>query len=450
MGGRPERERYHFDDTDTLPYWYAPAARVFGVGLDTFATMAERWICDVWAVPGDPWRFAQEPRQPRFSNLEYGLSSHRHGSDPTVERLARYAEWHAMFRVMGELLEKGHFRTDRYSETFENWLARSLPTERSFWFSDLLGAPPLETRFWAEDHELADTESWRTPVETARFRSELTSNDNAFVVAGAFNRTDRDISEYVRISSALVSSKTAHALASALETAQDSMDFCLPGGRDEHAIKEPGFMLEGWLAERHRDPRLDAPDEARRSVDRLPIQPLEDVFGPNTLTFDLAARAWRDSPSGDPVLWFDQWGWDFYESEAEGWRAYVSPQALARLLTERDRSLIIEVKVIRTPKNDDGAMDRRVKSWRLFVIDQSLTLSGVTAGALATRSGRYWVRRLGIERTVDTLGRWLAHHVAALDIRRRSEGGTGRKSLEKAMAHAVKRLNAPRPGNRWY
>ena len=49
--------RYQFDRMDTIPYWYSPVARVFGVPVDVIAVRAERRR---WAGTG----VASQPRTP--------------------------------------------------------------------------------------------------------------------------------------------------------------------------------------------------------------------------------------------------------------------------------------------------------------------------------------------------------------------------------------------------
>ena len=58
--------RYDFDAMDTLPYWYAPLARVFDLPADTVAELAERWILDEWGLAKDDWwKDARELRDQR-------------------------------------------------------------------------------------------------------------------------------------------------------------------------------------------------------------------------------------------------------------------------------------------------------------------------------------------------------------------------------------------------
>lgn len=447
-----EDERYHFDTTDTLPYWFSPAGTVFDTDRDTFARLAERWILDVWHTPSDAWKGAEEPRRQRIANFDYQETGHRHGSVPTVERLPRHVEWHAMFCVMGELLAKRPSRPAAHGLSFESWLRGYLLTERTFWLSDLLGPPPAETRFWRENLNLPDNPlAARSATDLERFASELRTPEGRFVVEASYDRRENGVTEHVQISSALVSPGTARSLAVALETARDSMDFCLPGGDNDHEIREAGFQLKGWLTERQRDPRLDRGDAERRSIQRLPVAPVPAVFAPRILAFDIAARAWTDRATGRPIIHVEQWDWDWNYDEmgSSGWRAIVSGEDLAGTLDAAGRSLIVEVKINHAFKNEHETESHRERAWRMFVLDKTLAITRRDPNDTVARAGRYWVRRLGLEPGVNTLARWLVHHIAVLDNRRRAAKPATRPTIEARLSRAVARLSRARSLYRW-
>ena len=74
-----QEHRYRFDEMDTIPYWYAPLARVFGIPVDTVAESAERWILDTWGLDeNDWWTDARELRE----GADRGTNEHGHGSIP--------------------------------------------------------------------------------------------------------------------------------------------------------------------------------------------------------------------------------------------------------------------------------------------------------------------------------------------------------------------------------
>ena len=120
-----EDRRYDFDPIDTLPYWYAPLARVFDVPVDVIAEIAETWILDRWGLSEDDWwTDARELRDQR----SWERTSHRHGSIPPEENLQLYLEYHAMMSAAGELIDAGQpVRVDTWDERLVGILARAAP-----------------------------------------------------------------------------------------------------------------------------------------------------------------------------------------------------------------------------------------------------------------------------------------------------------------------------------
>ena len=106
-----EDRRYRFDQMDTLPYWYAPLARVFDIPVDTVAELAEGWILDRWGLGEDDWwTDARELRDQQ----SWKRTSHRQGSIPPEENLQLYLEYHAMMTAAGELIDAGRPISNQY------------------------------------------------------------------------------------------------------------------------------------------------------------------------------------------------------------------------------------------------------------------------------------------------------------------------------------------------
>ena len=97
--------RFYFDTTDTIPYWYEPAIGIFNdVAYDEFLDVAERWVVEKWNGDKETSHWVREPRRKRYSEMDFNLWSHSHGTYPTVERYWNYLEWHAMCCTVGEFL----------------------------------------------------------------------------------------------------------------------------------------------------------------------------------------------------------------------------------------------------------------------------------------------------------------------------------------------------------
>lgn len=113
--------RFHFSAMDTLPYWFAPLARVFhGVTTTEIVRRCDAWISDRWRRTWDEdCKF--DPRALRRSE-NYMLTSNDHGSLPTIETAESYLEYHAMMLVAGELADTGEVERPTYSDSGDPWL----------------------------------------------------------------------------------------------------------------------------------------------------------------------------------------------------------------------------------------------------------------------------------------------------------------------------------------
>jgi len=440
--------RYDFDDTDTIPYWYSPAANVFGLPVLEVARRAERWICDEWRVAGQPWRWSSEPRPRRYGHATDGLTSHRHGAEPIVERLSRYLEWHALQCVMGELICETPVIDHGYGDEWQDWIDGHFLTLKTLWLADLRTAPPLEARFWhMEDAPLPDAANWLSELPDYDFAQDLSDPAGAdrLVVQGSFSFAWEDLRQHVTISSALVTPATALALGRALQTARDPMDFLLPPAGDDSQILKEGFRLEGWLQESTDEPRFDKADPYRGVVSKMPVYPSEHLARTLGLKWDPTATGWRRTSAGPLELGIAYWGAEEDGDVSNGWRATATRGLLIDMLQGLDRSLIVEVKVTRA-RGPVGDAERRTR-WRMFVFDAGGTITAVTPERKGL--GCYLVRKLRLDPGVDTFGRWLAHRAEEL-VRAAAavEPGAQREAAEAELAAVFRRLRT-RPRQRW-
>ena len=79
IGGveRPTQQDYsfQFDTMDTVPYWYSPLGRVFGLGAPAVCERAARWITEVWRKTKDDWW--SDARE--LGHFHWGETSNRQG-----------------------------------------------------------------------------------------------------------------------------------------------------------------------------------------------------------------------------------------------------------------------------------------------------------------------------------------------------------------------------------
>ena len=428
------QRKYSFDETDAIPYWYQPAARIFGIQMDDFLDRLENWIHDKWGYGETDTHWVHEPRLSRLEGM-HDLTSRRHGARPTVERLSHHIEWHSMMCVVGELICEYPLVTEQMDESpLEIWMERNLPTFAPYWLSDYRTVAPLEPRFWglspAElpartngfEAKQAAAKAWGRSISSDAFDTEINASHD-LVVAADFELRWREASQRVQIHSALVSPSTAHSLAQALANTRDRMDFALPDGRYHEDIDVPEFQLEAWLQPSDDDPYADKYDERRGTASGIPIE-LVGAANSENPTFDGELFSWR-SPAGSTLVKIAQWGNEEGEN-GNGWRATANRTYISEFLKRVDRSLILLVEVSRQLRAED--IERNEPQWVLYVLDAEGTLTRVERERRSL--GRALVRREGLENSVDTLGRWMLHRVAELDQERREADEEQRPLLD--------------------
>jgi len=356
-----ETRRFDFDSMDTLPYWYTGALRSFAdVSGEEFLDAAERWIVDRWGVVNNPWTWEAEPRKNRMS--DYSID-HRHGSQPTMERFHTYLEWHAMWCVVGELMQVralGRASEDDY-DSFEHLLRRVDLTVPPMWLADLRGVKPLEDRLWFPPKN--DIDTWIEEVGDSDFLAELglTNNDGTIVVAASHDTRSSRFHSSVRVSTALVSPLTAKALVRALQTADDSWDYGIPDAEDELEIDVPPYKLVGWLVHSSRDPGIDERDSLRYEVggvERSPSSKTMETFNIEFVHDDDDEAKWIEASKRNIVFVYTPWG-DSRGDEtderlrydervrSDGWRLRADTEALSAFLNAIGFDLVVEIEVER-------------------------------------------------------------------------------------------------------
>ncbi|MFE7509879.1 hypothetical protein ACFU8I_01370 [Streptomyces sp. NPDC057540] len=379
---------YDFDSVDTIPYWYAPLARVFDVPVDTIAEAAERWILDRWGHGReDWWTDVRELRNERSAER----MSHRHGTIPQEESLRLYIEYHAMMTAAGDLVDAGvPVRVDSRdpwdtedSDGWEGWLSRHLPP-RGPWRADLGSPVPAESVLFGRP--LPVDADWDTPAAAAYDHAVGLVNGvlpASVLVAAATNLNRTMAREKTCVRSALVAPDHAEDLQRALAAAGDSMDWKLPE-EDEHQfeVDHGPFVLRGWLVDPHtplegldehdpyaRDlsPVLPMPGRGFREAARVALDPTGTVLATQDGATVVHTVQWADGERHRDVL---------PSLTSSGYRVYVDRAALLRHLSHTGTSLILEVQIGRH-RSGAGAGDYRPPRSRLYIVD--------AAGRLAVR-----------------------------------------------------------------
>jgi hypothetical protein len=352
---KPEQRerRFAFDLMDTVPYWFTPAARVFGISGEEFSRRAEIWICDNWGQTKDDWW--TDPRELRQRG-HWSRSSHRHGQLPEYEIHRQYLEFHAMCCVMGELVETTPVLYDTYEDAtcpFRQWLRYELSAsdEAPQWLADLRDPTPFSSKFWGVFPPL---ETWRrerpsTDYDTAL---ECVGDPNFMVTNGDVVVSSYDRRESISVDSFLVSPESALALVRAMQSSHSTGDFALPRCDNEHEIVEEGFELRSFLQPQSGDIAFQKHDRLRRETHPCRLRDATDFASRSGAAIDAAGRQ-IVSRDGKIIArlqqWSDQVGDEEYPSNSgsTGRHVLVRTDALFRYLSARGLDLIVEVVISR-------------------------------------------------------------------------------------------------------
>ena len=357
--------QFLFDTMDTVPYWYSPLISVFAdMGMDRFLDVAEHWIIDHWEIQGEPWK-KDNLRSRRF-NDRWELSSHRHGSLPTIEEFQTHLEWHAMWCAVGELIQ-----TDALAKSEEdNYYALESVLEREclvlppWWLADLRGPKPLERRFWLPPTE--EVNLWMENVNDTDFLNEIfpASGNEKIVVDSDHQTKSSNFYESVRVNTALVSPDTGHALVRALQTVDSRWFYGVPRASSSHCeIDVPQYQFKGWLIYPEQDTKIEEKDPFRYGISGVKCRPSNNFMGENLdFIFNCNNKAeWVSPGSGKQIFVYETWG-DTQGDEPErasqydtrvrssGWRFLVDKMELKKYLDLIALDLLVEITITRRNK----------------------------------------------------------------------------------------------------
>lgn len=368
--------RFDFDMMDTIPYWFAPLARVFDVPVDLIAEHAERWILDKWGFDHEDW---WTDRRELRDQRSWERMSHRQGVIPPEENLRLYIEYHAMMAVAGELVDEGRpivVEVNGFGgeDPWRMWLeSHHLPNRPDLWLADLRSAVPLDPELFGH---LPSLDEWDVP-----HRADY---DYAFgliegqlpdeVVVAGYTRLCRPggySTTYIK--SALVAPDHAVDLQRALASASNPHDWKLPDEDEANFEVHHGrFDLTGWLTESEQlhegldehDPyayklsaSCDLPGHRFRTAENAAL----DRTGLALIGLDKIVLAhvnqWAEPPSNDESV-----------EASSGRSTYAKRGKLLHYLTATGTNLIVEVQIGRNRSGREYSGYRAPRS-RIYLID---------------------------------------------------------------------------------
>lgn len=248
--------QFKFDSMDTLPYWYSRLGRCFNLSEYDVADVGDKFITEKWGYTGDC--LDDDYLREQLYERDWSKIDRRHGTNPEIEDLESYFEYHAMFCSANFLLEKEPLlKTDSW-DSWEYWLDSEANAFDDFWLSDIRDPIPLESQYWKSKIDKFDKD-WRDNLADEYFDEKIgfinDDENKRLIVCGGTTKHIGVNEETMNIWSCLVSNKGADALLRALQTTKDSNDYAIPYEEvdydeysyDDKTIDENGFSLKGWL-----------------------------------------------------------------------------------------------------------------------------------------------------------------------------------------------------------
>lgn len=356
--------KFKFNTLDTLPYWYEPLGRIFNVGQTVVAELADKYISEYWGYVGDVLK------DNHIRDSDYTDTSHSHGSEPRIENLQTYYEYHAMFCAAFELLQTKPLILDEegWRETFHEWLEGWGTYWKNFWLSDFNEPTPLSTRLWVNNRE--GNREWEWDIHDQDFKGVLgLANMNTLVVyMGATTYYGKDYEE-VSVRSGLVDPVTGGALLRLFQS-RSSYDNHVPMEKetdyddyDERSFKDsfPQFKLAGWLYEEKTDiDGLDDLDPLYKNLSKSRIRPGSLFCEWSDCTFSEDFKfSFRDDDGIDEwITRFFSWS-DVKERESyndfttNGVMLLAKRKELKSFLNFVGKDLMVQVKIGRKVKRED-------------------------------------------------------------------------------------------------
>ncbi len=395
-GDRSESFRFQFDMMDTFPYWYSPLARRFAQHRCDVAERADRWVSDHWGITKEDCRkFGLRP----MSSSEWSLTTHGHGSLPTIERPDTYYERHAMYLAAGEMIrELPVIAEEDGVYEWQYWLDSNVFEADPSISSSRRDAPPLKSVFYTLSEQV-DLDQW-LPVVEEEIENAVIQNDEEeswITVCADYHVFGFDRTLAVDIDCALASPKTANALRLALETTDYPFNYGLPiwdvelnqfsdlsvyprqwpGTKQEllHALPElPGYGLNPLTVNVGISREIDGKDPWWPNGSRAWYVPTPDFIRDLDLDFSptsLAAMTNQGEPMTESRTWNEE---HVREGDSDTWSygklLRVRSQALLRYLDSNERVLITRC-VFRKERKDQrviGGEDRDFGTTKIFIV----------------------------------------------------------------------------------
>jgi len=390
--------RFHFDRMDTFPYWYSYLGHTFGLHRCDVAVRAEKWICDEWGLSDAACRRKEELTHAQYN---WGLTSHDHGSRPTVETFTRYVELHAMMMAAGEMVRDLPGRIEHYADCDEDrwadWIGRRAFAADVGILSDIRGPVPLDPVIHGA--RLGDSATCQQ-LAVDDFRSVFKTSAAELCVAGYYSAKASGVSWTWSVDTALVSQKMARSLGLALlgtrsihavvipafsltevsNVGQSCLDLLADGLyriEDRRFVESEPFRLRPWIVRCFSAEELGGKDpmwrEGGRNWYALDLNAMRDL----DLTADRLRLTYSDR-NGRQVAWCQVWNDEQVDSRyrqrdySAGSRLLMLRTAVVDLLKQTGLDLVVRVSISRYVERSHGSDQAKYESEAgIFILRQN-------------------------------------------------------------------------------
>lgn len=318
-------------------------ANCFVATKSDISEAAEAVILDEWKASfAGSWK-----DEPRRHQRAFRDGRRRRSDEDALHSYTDYLAMHAVITVGGRWLEtrapriSPHYPDD---DSVAEWADRYLPTRKDgLWISDVRSAAPA-FRSRAERDK-----NWRWSVTKQELLDYLGAPE--IPVWGNWSDRHDSVSQDVTVRSALIKKGAPLALLAAAQTANEPWDCPLPrAGDGDWELKEPGFVLEGWIAESYGDTRADSHDPWAAGMPHPPALPTIGIMRRLGLDTDDGAMTYNDR-AGRSVfqasIWSTPAGYDGEEQGPRGYRLMASRRRLPRLLRTLRADLLVSISIQR-------------------------------------------------------------------------------------------------------
>lgn len=333
---------------DFQSYWARHLGQVFGTTEETVTKKAEAIARTLTGY--------DETKDPRREAGVFGQNASYpdHRSWPQEEDFTFYSAIHSLHTLGANLALtlKTYKEPESNLDEYTLWLNDFMPKRRDGrWLTDRRDAPPVP----APELRIAGSPSdlWRWSLTPEAFETAVRHGTDWILVDASYSTTHEDKSEEVSISSALIPHVTARSYLIALQTNVLGDHGRLPTtdyNREDDYEEGSSFRLFPWIDASSFEESIDGKDERGRNVVFPPPRPGSELVDKFDLTADKDFRVW--TKGADEV--FHSQVWDDTEqtsrerrSGTSGQKLMVSPQFLKEVLTELDKTLVVQVNLKR-------------------------------------------------------------------------------------------------------